>query len=383
MTGQTNAKPRSSRCRKYLPLIVALGAISLVLFPQFWVYPALALDFYTPWHLHDSNLWRHYHDLITSLRPDRDPLPLPEIQASEFTREKLLELSDNFAFPLVIRGALKDMPALKLWSDKKWWIENYGDEEVISKPVTRVYGGSNRFFATIKEWAEKSENDGVNYYIAGASSIFKRRQELVDMIESPITRNAAPNVGDDPINLQLFMGTGGSGSPIHAGFGINLFRMVVGRKRWWFIPPSETAWLIPSITANGFSMHSAVRMAPIGGNVTDPVVKKLLRYTAVLEPGDLLINPPWFWHAIENIDSFTIGVPSRYGGDAALRTNPIVTRMAYTRFIQQYGTFENFKNQVNLNATLINGRDILEQSLADNRVVENYDGSNKKNQHFD
>jgi len=124
-------------------------------------------------------------------------------------------------------------------------------------------------------------------------------------------------------------------------------------------------------------------MAPIGGNVTDPIVSKLVRYTALLEPGDLLINPPWFWHAIENVDPFTIGVPSRYSGSGALRTDPIVTILAYTRFIQQYGTLENFKRQVDLNAKLINGRDVLEQNLADNRVVENYDGSNKKNKHFD
>jgi hypothetical protein len=317
------------------------------------------------------------------MRSERDPLPLPEISVEDFTREKLVELSKDFTFPVVIRGGLKNTPAVKLWSSIQWWVDNYGDEEVITKPVGRVYGGGNKFFASIKEWAEKAKEDGVNYYIAGASSIFKRRPELAEMIDSPLTRNCSPNVGEDPINLQLFMGTSGSGSPIHAGFGTNLFRMIVGHKRWWFIPTSETAWLMPSMTANGFSMHSAVRMAPIGGNVTDPIVKRLVRYTALLEPGDLLINPPWFWHAIENVDDFTVGVPSRYSGNGALKTDPIVTLLAYTRFIQQYGTLENFKSQVNLNAKLINGRDVLEQNLADNRVVENYDGSNKKNKHFD
>jgi hypothetical protein len=316
------------------------------------------------------------------MRSDRDPLPLPEIDAKDFTREKIVALSNNFAFPVVIRGGLKDTPALKLWADEKWWLENYGDEEVITKPVGRSYGGNSKFFASIKEWAELAEVDGRSNYIAGASSIFRRRPELAEMVDSPLLRQCSPNAGEDPINLQLFMGFSGSGSPIHSGFGCNLFRMIVGRKRWWFMPTTETPYMMPSMTSTGFSMHSTLRMAPIGGNITDPIVPKMERYTAVLEPGDLLINPPWIWHAIENIDNFTVGVPSRYPGPAAFRTDPIATIMAGMRFISNYGSIENFRKSLGGKGALHNGRDALEQGIADNRASENYEKSSK-NKHFD
>mmetsp|Transcript_6092 Transcript_6092/g.11642 ORF Transcript_6092/g.11642 Transcript_6092/m.11642 type:complete len:117 (-) Transcript_6092:168-518(-) len=33
---------------------------------------------------------------------------------------------------------------------------------------------------------------------------------------------------------------------------------------------------------------------------------------AVLEPGDVLFNPPWQWHMIDNLEATSIGVASRY-----------------------------------------------------------------------
>jgi hypothetical protein len=73
------------------------------------------------------------------------------------------------------------------------------------------------------------------------------------------------------------------------------FRQISGTKRWWFIPPSETAYLLPSINVNGFSAHTHT-MVGKNGDKMSPWMNKLERYTVTLQPGDLLMNPPWFWH---------------------------------------------------------------------------------------
>jgi len=355
--------------------------------PQFWIYFFIALDFYGPWYLHHSVVWNYYHDIITAYRGPRDPLPIPELSVDEFTREKLLELSKGLTFPCVIRGALRDTDAVKNWAKAEWWLEHYGDEEVLVKPISRTYSGGTTF-ATIKEWYKLAKEDGSRYYINGASSLFKRRPELLAMISSDITRNCSPVVGDEAVNIQLFMGRAGSGSPIHSGFGTNLFRQMVGRKRWWFFPPSEKAWLKPSLTNAGFTMHSTIQQAPIGGNVTDAIVPKLIRYTAVLEPGDLLINPSWFWHSIENVDNFTAGVASRYGDTgswnaAGARTDLPITLMAVSKAIYRFGSFEKFKEEYGQAKPLAaNGRDVLENQLEKNRLKESYKGTeptSKKN----
>eukprot|EP01034_Spumella_vulgaris_P024958 gene24958-31359_t len=36
------------------------------------------------------------------------------------------------------------------------------------------------------------------------------------------------------------------------------------------------------------------------------------KMTVVLEPGDVLMNPPWNWHMVENLDSSSIGVATRW-----------------------------------------------------------------------
>ena len=38
-------------------------------------------------------------------------------------------------------------------------------------------------------------------------------------------------------------------------------------------------------------------------------------YHARLNPGDVLFNPPWWWHAIKNVTPTSVGVASRWHTD--------------------------------------------------------------------
>lgn len=138
---------------------------------------------------------------------------------------------------------------------------------------------------------------------------------------------------------------------------------MAGTKKWWFIPPSQTVYLLPSINVNGFSAHTHTLVGKMG-ETPSPWFGKLERYTATLQPGDLLMNPPWFWHGILNEgadDELVIGVPTRYGGKdgirAALRSNPILTVIALATIFKQYGSAEAFLNQ----------DDVLEDRISKNR----------------
>jgi hypothetical protein len=101
------------------------------------------------------------------------------------------------------------------------------------------------------------------------------------------------------------------------------------------------------------------------GETESPWMKKIERYTAVLEPGDVLINPPWFWHGIvnqgESSSSLVVGVPTRYGGRqstiAAVKSNPFMSLFAAAVIYIKYGGPEGFKNQT----------DILEDKINANR----------------
>lgn len=118
--------------------------------------------------------------------------------------------------------------------------------------------------------------------------------------------------------------------------GVNIFRMIVGSKKWWFIPPSQTPYLKPAINLNGFSAHTHT-MVGKNGEQSSVWMQKLVRYTATLNPGDVLINPPWFWHGILNLgkksNDLVIGCPTRFQGVqgfiAAMRSNPVLTISAF------------------------------------------------------
>jgi hypothetical protein len=119
--------------------------------------------------------------------------------------------------------------------------------------------------------------------------------------------------------------------------------MVTGTKKWWFIPPSQTAYLKPSINLNGFSAFTHTLVGK-EGKLVSPWMSKLERYTAIVHPGDVLINPPWFWHGIMNLghpNEAVIGCPSRYARGhlmkSAFRSNWFLQTIGLYALVKKYG----------------------------------------------
>lgn len=344
----------------FLYLLPVFIAWSLVFWPQFWVYTAMLIDFYTPWVLFDSPLYRSYHDFIVGRLEERPEIPLPEIPIEKATYEEVLRVTKDFTYPVIIRGMLAESPAMQLWSNKTWWTEKYGSETVLCGTLSTLKAG-----CTIQNFFDELK-DGNPYYISGASKIFIRNPELHDMVDSEQIRSIEPG---HRTATQIFMGTSDMGSDIHCATGINVFRQVVGRKKWWFLPPSQTAYLIPAININGFSCHTHT-MVGKGSQEVSPWLNKLERYTAILEPGDVLINPPWFWHGIKNLgedpianNNLIVGVPSRYskgtGTKAAFRSNKLLSSVMTLTLLNRYG----YKNLVDPTFNIN-----LEDDIAENRA---------------
>lgn len=121
--------------------------------------------------------------------------------------------------------------------------------------------------------------------------------------------------------------------------------MISGQKKWWFFPPSQTPYLKPSINVNGFSAHTRTYVGKKDMPLS-PWLNKLERYTTIVNPGDVLVNPPWFWHAIINQGDYDshdliIGCPSRYGQGkafgAAFRSNFLFSLNSHITFIRKFG----------------------------------------------
>lgn len=189
-------------------------------------------------------------------------------------------------------------------------------------------------------------------YITGESKIFQRRPELQAMVDSQFLSEIEPG---KRVFTQLFLGYNGMGSDIHSAIGCNLFRMIAGRKKWWLLPQTQTPYVYASLNPNGFSSHTKTKIGK-GKETASPWLKKLERYTVVLEPGDMLLNTAWYWHGILNIadseDELVIGVPTRYSVDnaaPAFKSNFLLSAIAMQAIQKQYDGLNKFtSNAANL-----------------------------------
>jgi len=194
-------------------IIPVLVALSLKYVPHFWVYTAILIDFYTPWVLFDSPMFAQYHEFLVSGLPDREEIPLLEINYTEATKENVRRLTNDYTVPIVIRGLLQNTTAVKYWKDPDWWIENYGDEEALCGTQQAVIENCTftSFFEAVK--------NGNPFYIAGAASVFDRRPELQEMLENDAIKAMEPDVRTAS---QVFIGLPDMGTDVHSAMGINL-----------------------------------------------------------------------------------------------------------------------------------------------------------------
>jgi hypothetical protein len=98
---------------KNLSLFLTLLALSLAYMPSFWFHVIIVADYYTPWKAFNSPIVKAYHSFLISSLPERPELPAVELLLNETNRESIAKASHGFTVPVVIRGALKDSPALK------------------------------------------------------------------------------------------------------------------------------------------------------------------------------------------------------------------------------------------------------------------------------
>ena len=329
----------------YVLLAAIILPLTVVFCPNFWWHGIVMVDFLTSWSSFKSDFVAKYHKFLVDRLPERPELPAIEIHHSEATAEKILELSDGLTVPIVIRGGVAGARALEEWTNKDFWMDNYANETVMCKFVGGFGGDSN---ACTIESAFGLGNDQTRTYISGESKLFVRRPELLNMVNSPFL-DALDTTGvmGKKVFTQIFMGFAKDGSDIHAAIGTNIFRQIAGRKKWWLIPTSQTAFVYSSLNQNGYSTHTKTNVGKLNEEES-PWMNKLERYTVVLEPGDILINTAWYWHGILNLgddpDALIIGVPTRYKGVtplAPLRSNWLFTIVAAISIFKEFG-FEKF-----------------------------------------
>eukprot|EP00597_Dinobryon_sp_UTEXLB2267_P000800 CAMPEP_0170073492 /NCGR_PEP_ID=MMETSP0019_2-20121128/10896_1 /TAXON_ID=98059 /ORGANISM="Dinobryon sp., Strain UTEXLB2267" /LENGTH=319 /DNA_ID=CAMNT_0010283049 /DNA_START=341 /DNA_END=1300 /DNA_ORIENTATION=- len=252
---------------------------------------------------------------------DRE-VPIPEYDWKNGDPDTFYNTFVAKPHPVVLRGFMKDTELLK----KLNWttvLENYGEEEVfLTKKELDGYPGKLR------------EVQDPHVYLHNSEKLFTKYPEIRDLFQyERLESFLRMKVGYE----QIFVGKEGTGSPFHHASVYNMFYMVDGQKTWWFIDPYDTFLAYP-ISVLGKAAGVLLCLWPdTYHKEAFPLFKYCPVYKTTLNPGDVLFNPPWWWHSIKNVTPTSVGVASRWHTDGIAGHNLVATEENYG--IYKIGSF--------------------------------------------
>lgn len=238
------------------------------------------------------------------------------IEAADFHRDYVQ--GDR---PLIIRGAARHWAAAQQW-DFDFFIEHYGEEpiDVIRAGIgdsVEDRAGPRRALGEILREAHDGEGEYPRF-----APLLHRHPELVEHLDVDwLERYRGPSARGTV--YQIFLGGPGSTTAMHNAIGSNHFIQLEGRKRWHIVSPAWTPALDVELDRAPYFFSLADVRNPDPERF--PHLDRVEVLVADLEAGDVLYNPPFFWHQVENLTP-SIGVGMRtYDGPAMMRASAMMT----------------------------------------------------------
>ncbi len=222
--------------------------------------------------------------------------PLPEYDWRKGSPQEFFERYVKTPQPVVLRGFALQTEAVKKW-DFDYIVEKCGEVDVNITSPDRDYPGK------LKEVRDPS------LYCANADAPFKAFPELSEELSIP---KLQPYLQRRHIWDQMFIGQNSTGSGYHCAGVWNFFVMVAGRKKWTFVDP-ELSWMIYPSMVTGALAYAAMVSFPDRADLSlYRLYNYCPRFSVELNPGDVLFNPPWWWHCVHNLTPTSVAVATRW-----------------------------------------------------------------------
>ncbi len=255
-----------------------------------------------------------------------EPQPLPEVDASIDPAE-FIERFVRSPHPVVIRGLARDMPAVKRWN-KAFLEERCGDTTVHAYEADYATDSGEVEYTELKTTLREAVNTpGV--YLDTSRDVFLEHPELEEDISLLQTWGRFLG-GAIYLMPQIFIGENAEGAPFHCANGWNFFVMVNGEKEWTFVDPEHTLLLGAVTHPTVITVEACVTGK--GGTWRDDhelYARYCPRFTCRVKSGDVIMNPPWWWHEIKNTGPFSIGISSRWLKRGYAPTNSFFDTLSY------------------------------------------------------
>ncbi len=220
--------------------------------------------------------------------------------------------------PLVLTGIADDWPAMKRWSpqdlkarfgrlDVQIQAERSADPKYEQNKV------NHERHVRLADFVDKVLAGGAtNDYYLTANNEALRRPEFAPLLQDIGTLHPVCDRAELTARSSFWFGPAGTVTPLHHDTVMLMHTQIVGRKRWRFISPLDTARLY-----NHYDVYSPIDLdAPDLHRYPDFEGVKVLEVIA--EPGDTVFLPLGWWHQVRSLDvslSFSysnLAVPNQY-----------------------------------------------------------------------
>lgn len=208
--------------------------------------------------------------------------------------------------PVIVTGLARRWQAVSRWADLDYWVRTVGDREVpvlVGEEFTRkAEAAQTRKRMRMREYIAllaRPEPDPAMHYLADVA--LAHLPELVaDVGSPPYFRNSPEELVTT--SRVLFLGRDTYTPPHHHAECLTMVCQIAGQKRMKLFSPDQSNLLYPPSLWQ-WLRHGA---NPMAGQVDidRPDLERFPRFRhaapveCVLEPGDMLILPVHWWHAV-------------------------------------------------------------------------------------
>ena len=213
--------------------------------------------------------------------------------------------------PVVLEGIAKDWNCLKNWS-LDYFKELHGEDEIVMVDQTNI---ENPYEKTTLAEVIEGINKGSGKYYRFYPLLERHPEHILDFDYSWLRERRNKKTVFEA--FQVFIGGDKTVTPLHNANQCNLFTQVVGEKEWRLYHHKDTAIIDPNPARNVYRdapfKKAAGPFDPFNPDFTEQyqLFEYIDSYSVHLKPGDVLWNPPFYWHAVRNKGN-SIGVGYRW-----------------------------------------------------------------------